>query len=157
MFGTKWHRFHYCCNLWWVQPLYCINTLDYLYSELLYRRPHTPKCLENGELYAMDSVTQRPRLPFYTVRETKIQSFQYKIIHWIINCNKKLYETKIKPSPLCDHCGSVDEIPNFFVLCPIVLLFWKDFFRWWNSFNHIHGQSFDLPGTKEILFGIQPL
>ena len=29
VFGTKWHRFHYCCNLWWVQPLYCINTLDY--------------------------------------------------------------------------------------------------------------------------------
>ena len=28
--GTKWHRFHYCCNLWWVQPLYCINTLDYI-------------------------------------------------------------------------------------------------------------------------------
>ena len=27
--GTKWHMFHYCCNLWWVQPLYCINTLDY--------------------------------------------------------------------------------------------------------------------------------
>ena len=29
IFRTKWHRFHYCCNLWWVQPLYCINTLDY--------------------------------------------------------------------------------------------------------------------------------
>ena len=29
IFGTKWHRFHYYCNLWWVQPLYCINTLDY--------------------------------------------------------------------------------------------------------------------------------
>ena len=28
-FGTKWHRFHYCCNLWWVQSLYGINTLDY--------------------------------------------------------------------------------------------------------------------------------
>ena len=30
VFGTKLHRFHYCCNLWWVQPLYCINTLDYM-------------------------------------------------------------------------------------------------------------------------------
>ena len=29
IFGIKWHRFHYCCNLWWVQPLYGINTLDY--------------------------------------------------------------------------------------------------------------------------------
>ena len=32
IFGTKWHRFYYCCNLWWVQPLYCINTLDYYWS-----------------------------------------------------------------------------------------------------------------------------
>ena len=29
IFGTKWHRFHYCCNLWWVQSLYGMNTLDY--------------------------------------------------------------------------------------------------------------------------------
>ena len=34
VFGTKWHRFHYCCNLWWVQPLYCINTLDYLSTQI---------------------------------------------------------------------------------------------------------------------------
>ena len=33
VFGTKWHRFHYCCNLWWVQHIYCINTLDYKESD----------------------------------------------------------------------------------------------------------------------------
>ena len=41
IFGTKWHRFHYCCNLWWVQPLYCINTLDYKYFMWIhYERLH---------------------------------------------------------------------------------------------------------------------
>ena len=29
IFETKWQRFHYCCNLWWLQSLYGINTLDY--------------------------------------------------------------------------------------------------------------------------------
>ena len=30
IFGTKWHRYHYCWNLWWVQPLHGINALDYV-------------------------------------------------------------------------------------------------------------------------------
>ena len=141
---------HICVSSKVVSLLSC-TTKD-LYSELLYRRPRTPRCLEKWRTKydgLSDEVMENYfRLPFYTVRETKIQSFQYKIIHRIINCNKKLYEMKIKPSPLCDHCGSVDDIPHFFVLCPIVLLFWKDFFGWWNSFNHIHGQSFDCTGTK---------
>ena len=149
---------HICVSTKVVSLLSC-TTKD-LYSELLYRRPRTPKCLEKWRtIYdgLSDEVVENYfRLPFYAVRETKTQSFQYKMIHRIINCNKKLYEMKIKPSPLCDHCGSVDDIPHFFVLCRIVLLFWKDFFGWWNSFNHIIGQSFDLTGTKEILFGIQP-
>ena len=150
---------HICVSTKVVSLLSC-TTKD-SYSELLYRRPRTPKCLEKWRtIYdgLSDEILENYfRLPFYTVRDTKIQSFQYKIIPRIINCNKKLYEIKIKPSPLCDHCGSVDDIPHVFVLCPIVLLFWKYFYGWWNSFNHIHGQSFDLTGTKEILFGIQPL
>ena len=64
---------------------------------------------------------------------------------------------KIKPSTLSDLCGFVDGILHCFVLCLIVLLFWYNVFRRWNSFNHIYGQYLDLPDTKEILFAIQPL
>ena len=33
---------------------------------------------------------------FKVVRETKFQSFQFVLIHRILNCNKKLYDMKIK-------------------------------------------------------------
>ncbi len=36
------------------------------------------------------------KLPFNTVRDTTIQSFQYRILHKIIPCNKWLYTIKIK-------------------------------------------------------------
>ena len=37
--------------------------------------------------------------PYFCLRETKLQSFQYKIIHRIINCNKKSFDMKFKNSP----------------------------------------------------------
>ena len=39
--------------------------------------------------------------PYIYSRETKLQPFQYKIINRIINCNKKLFDMKIKHSPVC--------------------------------------------------------
>ncbi len=38
------------------------------------------------------------KLPFQVIRETKIQAFQYKILHRIISCNKWLFNIKIKTS-----------------------------------------------------------
>ena len=39
--------------------------------------------------------------PYICLRETKLQSFQYKIINKIINCSKMLFDMKIKNSPVC--------------------------------------------------------
>ena len=55
--------------------------------------------------------------PYICLRETKLQSFQYKIIHRIINCNKKLFDMRIKNSPLCTYCDQTDDIGHFFFLC----------------------------------------
>ena len=51
--------------------------------------------------------------PYICLRETKLQSFQYKIINRIINCNKKLFDMKIK------------KLPCMFIL-------WSN--RWYRSF-----------------------
>ena len=48
--------------------------------------------------------------PYICLRETKLQSFQYKIIHRIINCNKKLFDMRIENSPLCTYCDQTDDI-----------------------------------------------
>ena len=92
---------------------------------------------------------------FSTSWETKIQSFQYKIIHNIINNNKKLFDWRIKDSPACDYCTNAeDNSPHYFVKCPNVNRFWTSFFQWWNL--HVGDQFHypDYPNEKEILFGV---
>jgi hypothetical protein len=45
--------------------------------------------------------------------EYKLLSFQLRIIHNIINCNKKLYDWNIKECPKCSYCSEVDTIIHF--------------------------------------------
>ena len=70
---------------------------------------------------------------YKSVQETQLQSFQYKIIHRIIACNKKLFDMKIKDSPTCNFCNKIDDIDHFFFYCPIVQTVWRLFFNWWNN------------------------
>ncbi len=71
--------------------------------------PHTPTALQKWSIhypiFKEASANIWPRifkLPFTTVRDTKIQTFQYRIIQNIIPCNKWLHNIKIKNSPVCD-------------------------------------------------------
>ena len=68
---------------------------------------------------------------YQPLRETKIQSLQFRIIHRIINCNKKLFDMKIKETPKCSYCEAIDDIPHFFMRCENVLDLWTRFFNWW--------------------------
>ncbi len=53
-------------------------------------------------------------MSFITIRDTKIQTFQYKIIHNIIPCNQWLYNIiKIKVKNKCTFCN--DNLPYFFL------------------------------------------
>ncbi len=65
------------------------------------------------------------KLPFQVIRETKIETLQYKILHRIISCNKWLFNIKIKTSDVCDYCKDIDVIPHFFFHCMNVREFWK--------------------------------
>ena len=88
-----------------------------------------------------------------SVHETQIQYFQYKIIHRIIACNKKLFDMKIKDSANCTLCHQIDDISHFFFHCPTVQIFWVSFFNWWNNVGY---SVVDFPGSisvKHILFG----
>ncbi len=51
------------------------------------------------------------KLPFYTARDTKLQSCQFRLLHRIISCNKWLNIIKIKSLDQCSYCGSIDDIP----------------------------------------------
>ena len=44
------------------------------------------------------------RLPYKIMKECSIQSFQYKILNRILNCNYNLHKWCIKDSPFCIYC-----------------------------------------------------
>ena len=91
---------------------------------------------------------------YQTIWETKIQSLQFKIIHRIINCNKKLFDMKIKETPKCSYCDAIDDIPHFFMRCENVLDLWTRFFNWWNQVCY-RNVNFPTPQSEnEILFGL---
>jgi hypothetical protein len=91
-------------------------------------------------------------LPFETVRETQLQTFQYKIIHRLITCNAKLFKMKLTDSPICSYCHEEDTIHHFFLFCPKVREFWSLFFNWWNRLGDL---QIPHSGEEFILFGYQ--
>ncbi len=65
-----------------------------------------------------DSVWKRVfNLPFSTTRDTKIQSYQFRIFHKIIHCNKRLCSIKIKSNSICNFCDEADDMLHFFINC----------------------------------------
>ncbi len=87
----------------------------------------------------MQTIKDIFKLPFYTVRDTKLQSFQFRLLHRIISHNKWLNTIKIKKSDQCSHCDSIDDIPHFFIFikCPKVLVFWHYWVNWWENISGI--------------------
>ena len=51
-------------------------------------------------------------LPYNITSEPYLQSYQYKILNRILNCNYQLYKCKIKVGPECDSCGMIDTIEH---------------------------------------------
>ena len=91
--------------------------------------------------------------PYICLRETKLQSFQYKIINRIINCNKKLFDMKIKNSPACSYCDQTDDIGHFFFMCKDVYAFWKRICTWWNTLDYDDVDFPAFPNVKTVIFG----
>ena len=92
--------------------------------------------------------------PYLILRETKLQSLQYKTIHRIINCNKKLFDMKIKDTPKCSYCDEIDDIPHFFIKCERVNVLWCNFFEFWNSVGYPNVNFAEDLGENDILFGL---
>ncbi len=106
------------------------------YWHLLNTDPHTPTVLQKLSIHYLIfkevSANVWPRifkLPFKTLRDTKILTFQYRIIQNIILCNKWLHNIKIQNSPVCDYCNNVDDLPHYFIRSPKVAEFWCYWFN----------------------------
>ena len=85
--------------------------------------------------------------------ETYLQTFQYKILNRLINCNFNLYKWKIKSEPYCDSCViAIDTIEHHLFLCPLSKKFWEEMEVWLNKQNNMPDRiQFTI---CEVIFGI---
>jgi hypothetical protein len=56
-------------------------------------------------------------LPFITTKSSKLQWFQYRIIHRILGTNSLLYKISKKPNDKCSFCSEVERIEHIFWSC----------------------------------------
>lgn len=70
-------------------------------------------------------------LPFKSSRETKLQSFGFKLLNRLMPCGKYLHKIKVRDDPCCPQCGEEDDIVHFFFFsCPTAKTFWTKLSDW---------------------------
>ena len=94
-------------------------------------------------------------MPYIVTRETKLQSFHFRVVHRIVPCNKWLCDITILHTNKCNFCENIDTIQHFLYECNCLKLFWESFFRWWNRISPVKLENIvDMNELREcILFG----
>jgi hypothetical protein len=67
------------------------------------------------------------------IKDTKIKTFQYKLLYNLIPCKLYLFRIKKSDSYLCTKCNDIDNIIHFMYSCNDTSRFWKTFEQWWNK------------------------
>jgi hypothetical protein len=72
-------------------------------------------------------------IPYISSKHTNLQSFQYKVLNKILNCNYWLHKIKIKDTSKCRFCPEMETIEHYLYACKVTKQFWKYFLTWWNT------------------------
>jgi hypothetical protein len=120
------------------------TTCKDIYWHMINTTPHTPTAICKWEnkypnfFHEYDNMWAPIfKRVFKTVRNTKLQTLQYRIIHRIVPCNYWLNNLKIKDNNLCSFCNNIDDISHFFLRCGKAEQLWQYFFNWWKSITKI--------------------
>jgi hypothetical protein len=70
------------------------------------------------------------------IKDTKIRTFQYKLIFNLIPCNLYLFRIGKNNSYRCSYCNNIDNITHYFFECEGTRRFWLSFENWWNKMNN---------------------
>jgi hypothetical protein len=94
------------------------------------------------------------QLPFSCSMESKLQAFQYSILHRYVPHKSLLFRQKLVDDDRCDSCAETDTLIHRFCECTPVQTFWSDLEQWWNEIQpHL---SINLTAER-ILFGVYGL
>ena len=73
-------------------------------------------------------------LPFLVTKETKLISFQYKIIHNILPCRSSLFRACLVDDDICSLCKLEKQtLGHMLYNCSESLHFWENFTHWWEE------------------------
>ena len=90
-------------------------------------------------------------LSYSCTKSTKLQAFQFQLMHRFIPTNKFLFVRGIVESPACRRCTSDDTIIHYFFACRTVRAFWGQVSQFINRNTYPTRYVLDL---RSILFGI---
>lgn len=90
-------------------------------------------------------------VPFKTTRETKLQSFAYRLTYRLSPCNSYLAKIAIKETDTCAFCDGTDSISHFFLRCPVVKPFWDQLTKWSSDYLDL---SLDDLTEAQLLLGV---
>lgn len=90
------------------------------------------------------------QLPYNCTRSTRLQSFQFQIIHRYIPTKKYLHLRGLAKTPICFRCNRIDNIAHHFYLCPSVKYFWNDVFSFINECTKKRMR----PTLQNVMFGM---
>lgn len=88
---------------------------------------------------------------YKATRETKLQSFHYKILHKILPCGSFLHRVRIKDSNWCRFCDETDSITHYLFTCARVRPFWLRLCGWFRQEVDLY---LDHLTAKEFIFGL---
>ena len=84
-------------------------------------------------------------LPFLCTRESKLQIFQFKLLHRRISTNRYLFKIGLISSELCSFCeSSTETLLHLFWECPRVKIFWNEVKDWLGTFSCFSTKCFTL-------------
>ena len=90
------------------------------------------------------------KIPYRVVRDSRIQQFQYKILHKILACKETLFRWNIEGDDRCSFCDECETITHLLFKCDTIRTFWKQVEKW---MSRNLGVSFPLSVT-DVVFGI---
>lgn len=90
------------------------------------------------------------KAPYKAARETKLQAFQYRVVHRFLPCNQFLKNIRIRRDDTCSFCPEVDSIVHFLFTCPIVVTFWREVSSWFAREVDVQLQI----SPRAFLFGV---
>jgi hypothetical protein len=115
-------------------PLHNITNKQ-LYWTLIKKKQTTPiiKHKWKDELGVEDGEWTQVFTMSKIIKDTKIKTFQYKVLFNLIPCKLYLFRIKKSDNYNCNKCNEIDNISHCLYSCTEILRFWKTFEGWWNE------------------------